>query len=233
MIAENLLSFREKLKAAAEQAGRKAEEIALVAVSKTMPNEKIIEAIDAGQMDFGENYAQELKKKHEEINRPARWHFIGQLQTNKVKYIFDKVYLVQSVDRRSLAKELDKRAAAAQSAVDILLQLYPYESDNRGGAGMEQIKKLLEECGDLTNIRIKGIMSVAPFGLDEDQSLHYFEKVKRMFENLSAHCPDNASMDILSMGMTADYIQAIRQGSNMVRIGSAIFGGRPHNANGG
>lgn len=226
MVAKNIDIVKGNIVQAAQAAGRNPAEIQLVAVSKTVPAERIEQAIQAGHNDFGENYAQEMRDKVQQIDTPVNWHFIGQLQSNKVKYIIDDVYLIQSVDRPSLAKEIQKRARQVGRTANVLLQVSLEAAQGRGGTGEDNARRLLEECAQLDALCVRGLMSVAPFGQTPDETEHYFEAVYRVYNRLRHDHPDNARMDILSMGMSGDYEQAVRQGSTMLRIGTAIFGGR-------
>lgn len=203
--------------------GRRPEEITLVAVSKFATLEQVRQAIACGQMDFGENRADKLLEKTAVVSDPVHWHFIGQLQTNKVKYIIDKVSMVQSLDRLSLAKELDKRAAQADRLLPVLLEVRLNDNPERGGVPPQEVESLLAQCAAFTHLRVQGLMCVAPLGCDAKTTEGCFERVRSLFEHLKTKCPENACMQVLSMGMSHDYVAAIRHGATMVRIGSAIF----------
>ena len=220
---EVLEAVRQSIEQAALGSGRRSEEITLVAVSKFATLEQVYQAIACGQMDFGENRADKLLEKTGVISDSVRWHFIGQLQTNKVKYIIDKVSMVQSLDRLSLAKELDKRAAKAGRVVPALLEVRLNDNPERGGVPPEEVEPLLEQCASFAHLRVQGLMCVAPLGCDAKTTEDCFERVRSLFEHLKTRCPDNASMQVLSMVMSHDYVAAIRHGATMVRIGSAIF----------
>ena len=227
-IRNNLDTVGKQIQDAAEACGRKAEEVLLVAVSKTRTPEEINTAIDAGATDIGENKVQEIMDKYDAI-KPVRWHMIGHLQTNKVKYIIDKVDMIHSVDSMKLAKEIDKRAAGIGKTMDILVQINPAEEESKFGVtvdGAEQlVKEILAEC---ENIRIKGLMSVAPIAEDPRDVKPYFDAVKAKYDELAKIDDPKLDFEYLSMGMSHDFPVAIEAGSNLVRVGSAIFGERDY-----
>ena len=227
-IRKNLDTVGKQIQDAAEACGRKAEEVLLVAVSKTRTPEEINTAIDAGATDIGENKVQEIMDKYDAI-KPVRWHMIGHLQTNKVKYIIDKVDMIHSVDSMKLAKEIDKRAAGIGKTMDILVQINPAEEESKFGVtvdGAEQlVKEILAEC---ENIRIKGLMSVAPIAEDPRDVKPYFDAVKAKYDELAKIDDPKLDFEYLSMGMSHDFPVAIEAGSNLVRVGSAIFGERDY-----
>ncbi|MCF0144277.1 MAG: YggS family pyridoxal phosphate-dependent enzyme [Firmicutes bacterium] len=227
-IRKNLDTVGKQIQDAAEACGRKAEEVLLVAVSKTRTPEEINTAIDAGATDIGENKVQEIMDKYDAI-KPVRWHMIGHLQTNKVKYIIDKVDMIHSVDSMKLAKEIDKRAAGIGKTMDILVQINPAEEESKFGVtvdGAEQlVKEILAEC---ENIRIKGLMSVAPIAEDPRDVKPYFDAVKAKYDELAEIDDPKLDFEYLSMGMSHDFPVAIEAGSNLVRVGSAIFGERDY-----
>lgn len=200
--------------------------VLLVAVTKTHSPEEINEAIDNGVTDIGENKVQEILDKYDKV-RPVRWHMIGHLQTNKVKYIIDKVVLIHSVDSLKLAKEINKRAAQHDKVMDILIQVNAAHEESKWGIDPSQtgdlIRQILDEC---PNVRIKGLMSVAPFADDPEDVRPYFAEVKKLFDEYSNIPAEMMDMQYLSMGMTHDYEAAIKEGANIVRVGTAIFGAR-------
>ncbi|MDO4176085.1 MAG: YggS family pyridoxal phosphate-dependent enzyme [Bacillota bacterium] len=227
-IKKNLETVKGKITEAAEGCGRKGSDVLLVAVSKTRTPEEINTAIDAGVTDIGENKVQEIMDKFDAV-KPVRWHMIGHLQTNKVKYIIDKVDIIHSVDSMKLAKEIDKRAAQHGKVMDILVQINPADEESKfgvttEGAG-ELVKEILENC---ENIRIKGLMSVAPIKEDPRDVKPYFDGVKAQFDELSKIEHPRLDFEFLSMGMSGDFPVAIEAGSNLVRVGSAIFGERDY-----
>ena len=227
-IKGNLVKVRDQIRSAADAAGRDSEEITLVAVSKTRDPEEINTAIDAGVTDIGENKVQEIMDKFDAI-KPVRWHLIGHLQTNKVKYIIDKVDMIHSVDSMKLAKEIDKRAAAHGITMDVLVQINPAQEESKFGVSIEGAGDLVREILDTCeNIRVRGLMSVAPIAEDPRDVKPYFDGVKAKYDELSAIDHPRADFKYLSMGMSHDFPVAIEAGSNMVRVGSAIFGERDY-----
>ena len=227
-IRSNLTKVHDRIRAAAEGAGRQEEDVLLVAVSKTRTPEEINIAIEAGVTDIGENKVQEIMDKYDAV-RPVKWHMIGHLQTNKVKYIIDKVDMIHSVDSLKLAKEIDKRAAAHGLTMDILVQINPADEDSKFGVSLGQTRELIEEIlAACEHIRIRGLMSVAPIAEDPEDVRVYFEEVRKQYDEYSRIEHPNLDFRYLSMGMSHDFEVAISAGSNLVRVGSAIFGARDY-----
>ena len=227
-IKSNLEAVGKRIEEAAEACGRNPDEVLLVAVSKTRTPEEINTAIDAGATDIGENKVQEIMDKFDAI-KPVRWHMIGHLQTNKVKYIIDKVDMIHSVDSMKLAQEIDKRAGQHGKVMDILVQINPAEEESKFGVTIDDAGALVREILDTCeNIRIRGLMSVAPIAEDPRDVKPYFDGVKAKYDELAQI--DNPRLDFedLSMGMSHDFPVAIEAGSNLVRVGSAIFGERDY-----
>lgn len=227
-IRKNLEAVEGRIEKAAEKCGRDADDILLVAVSKTRTPEEINIAIDAGATDIGENKVQEIMDKYDAV-KPVRWHMIGHLQTNKVKYIIDKVCMIHSVDSFKLAEEIDKRAAAKGLVMDILLQVNSAHEESKFGISTDEteelIKKILDECG---HVRIRGLMCIAPFAEDPEDIKIYFDEVKEQYDRFSKIEHERLDFKYLSMGMSHDFEVAIEAGSNLVRVGSAIFGERDY-----
>jgi len=201
--------------------------VTLVAVSKTKPVEDILELYTLGQRDFGENYVQELTEKYELTPKDIRWHFIGHLQSNKVKYIAPFASLIHSVDSKKLLAEIDKQAKKNNRVIDCLLQIHIAEEETKFGFNENELKELISS--DLTvyrNVQIKGLMGMASFTDDIQKVRNEFKFLKRLFDKYSSWSIVNYQFSILSMGMSADYEVAIEEGSNMVRIGSLLFGKR-------
>lgn len=206
----------------------------LVAVSKTKPVADILELYDLGQRDFGENYVQELKDKYEQLPKDIRWHFIGHLQSNKVKYIAPFVHLIHGVDSLSLLKEINKQAAKNNRVIDCLLQVYIAKEETKFGLDENELHELLRithntstsSVHELTSIRINGLMGMASFSDNMDLVRSEFRYLKSLFDKYSQSQTSNFKPQTLSMGMSADYKIAIKEGSNMVRIGSLLFGSR-------
>lgn len=199
-----------------------------MAVTKTVDVATIEEAIGLGITDIGENRVQELREKIEAIGEGVNYHLIGHLQTNKVKYIIDKVKLIHSLDRLSLVKELDKRARQRQLVIDTLVQVNVAEEESKFGLKVEEVLPFIEEVLKYENIRIRGLMTIAPYTDDEALLRKIFRSMYKLKEDISKRKYENLTMDYLSMGMTNDYKIAIEEGSNMIRVGSAIFGTRKY-----
>lgn len=229
MLKENYDAVAKKVKDACERAGRSADEVTIIAVSKTKPLSDIVELQQYGVMDFGENKVQELCAKYEEIEKPVRWHLIGHLQTNKAKYIVDKVELIHSVDSLKLAKQISKEALKKKVTVPILIQVNVAQEETKFGLETEEVMALISEAAKLPNIKIKGLMTIAPFVDDPEDNRQYFRMLKQLFVDIGAKNFDNVDMTILSMGMTNDYEVAVEEGATMVRVGTGIFGARNYN----
>jgi len=207
------------------------EDVKLLAVSKTKPLEALEEAYIAGMRDFGENKVQELVKKSENFHDDVRWHFIGQLQSNKVKYLVDNVYLIHSLASISLLNEIEKAFGKADKVANVLIQINIGREDSKSGILEENLYEFIELIEKCNHISVKGIMVIIPIG-NEDSNRAYFKKTKKIFEELKEKNYNNIHMNILSMGMTHDYMTAIEEGSNLVRIGTGIFGERNYNTGG-
>ncbi|OOB77605.1 MAG: YggS family pyridoxal phosphate enzyme [Epulopiscium sp. Nuni2H_MBin003] len=201
-------------------------DILLVAVSKTYPISAIEEAYKYGLTDFGENKVQELLEKIESTSLPINWHLIGHLQTNKVKYIIDKVKLIHSVDSIKLLAELERQAIKKNITVDVLLQINVAREESKYGFYVEEIEDALEYVQQLQKVNVKGLMTVAPFVKNAEENKDIFTRLYEIFIDISKQKRDNVNMDILSMGMSGDFAVAIKCGSNCIRVGSFIFGNR-------
>lgn len=204
------------------------EKCTLVAVSKTKPASDVMEASEAGHRDFGENKVQELTQKAEELPKDIRWHMIGHLQRNKVKYIADFVHLIHGVDSLKLLKEINKQGRKVDRVIDCLLQMHIAEEDTKFGLDRDELKEILhgEQLKEMTHVRVVGLMGMATYTEDQDQVRREFKSLKLLFDEIKNSDHTNVQMNILSMGMSGDYAIALEEGSNMVRIGSAIFGSR-------
>jgi hypothetical protein len=203
--------------------------VQLIAVSKTKPEEEIMEAYNAGQRVFGENMVQELVDKYEHLPKDIQWHLIGHLQSNKVKYIAPFISMIQSVDSMKLLQEIDKHAQKHNRVIDCLLQVYIADEETKYGLGFDEAIELLrsEQFADLKNVRIRGLMGIATNTESEKQIKEEFYELKTFFDGIKqSFFRKDDSFDTLSMGMSSDYKIAIEQGSNMVRLGSTIFGQR-------
>lgn len=206
--------------------------VSIVAVSKTKPNSMILEAYEAGQLDFGENYVQELTEKQVSLPKDIQWHFIGHLQSNKVKYIAPFVYLIHSVDSFKLLVEVDKQAKKNNRVIDCLLQIYIAEEETKFGFDKTECMNMIqsEEFKTLKNIRICGLMGMASNTDNEAQIEKEFETIKSIFDYIKQSGLLTSSFQYLSIGMSNDYQLAIQKGSNMIRVGSLIFGNRNYTA---
>ncbi len=225
-IAENLKTVQAQIHAAAVKAGRAPASVRLVAVSKTMPAAAVEEAAMCGQRLFGENYVQELAAKAGEVNEPVEWHFIGGLQSNKVKQIAGVVTLIHSVDRLSLAQEIDRQWGKLGRVCDILIQVNIACETTKCGTSTDELFTLVGEVAKLSYVRIQGLMTMPPFFDDPAGARPYFRELKRLADLIAAENIPNVSMQELSMGMSGDFAVAIEEGATLVRVGSAIFGGR-------
>ena len=225
MIKENLKVVRDNIKKAAEKSGRNPEDVTLVAVTKTHGADMINEAIDMGVTDIGENKVQEILEKYDYV-KPVRWHLIGHLQTNKVKYIIDKVYMIHSVDSIKLMDEIERQAAKHNLVMKILIQVNISGEETKFGIKPEEIEEFLKHAETLSHVKVYGLMTIAPKVDDGMSNRLHFDNIHKIYIDISAKKYDNISMKYLSMGMSGDYEAAIECGSNMVRVGSAIFGAR-------
>ncbi|MCR4651770.1 MAG: YggS family pyridoxal phosphate-dependent enzyme [Lachnospiraceae bacterium] len=198
----------------------------LIAVSKTKPVTDIEEAYDSGIRDFGENKVQEIMDKYPVLPKDIRWHMIGHLQTNKVKYIADKVYMIHSVESVKLATEISKRAVAAGRCIPVLIEVNVAEEESKFGLKPSEVSDFCKECSALPGIKVSGLMTVAPYTDDPEENRVYFKQLKQLSVDITNQNIDNISMDFLSMGMTGDYEIAIEEGASFIRVGTGIFGQR-------
>lgn len=226
---EKYLQIKDKVENALNASNRKIDDCTLIAVSKTKPVEMLKEVYDAGCRDFGENKVQELIDKYAKMPEDVKWHMIGHLQTNKVKYIVDKVYMIHSVDSVKLARQISKEAEKKQVNVPILLEVNLADEESKFGFQDSEIMGAVEEIAQLPGIQLKGLMTVPPFVEDGEDNRIYFAKLKQLSVDIMNKNMDNVCMDILSMGMTSDYEVAVTEGATYVRVGSAIFGDRIYN----
>ena len=229
MIAENLQTVEKKIRQACEKAGRDRSEVTLVAVSKTKPIPDLEEAYKEGIRIFGENKVQELTDKYEQMPEDIQWHMIGHLQRNKVKYIVGKVALIHSVDSYRLAEEISIQAKKHNTIVPILVEVNIAHEESKFGISEEDAILLVKEISELENIRIMGLMTIAPYVENPEDNRMYFRKIKELSVDINSKNIDNVSMEIISMGMTGDYEVAIEEGATMIRVGTGIFGARNYN----
>lgn len=228
---KNLEIIEENICNACKKAGRSRDEVTLIAVSKTKPVEDLQAVYDLNIRDFGENKVQELKDKIEVMPEDIKWHMIGHLQRNKVKYIIGKVELIHSVDSLRLAEEISKQAKKNNVNADILVEVNIGDEDSKFGTSTEDVIGLVKDIAKLDNISIKGLMCVAPYVVDSEENRPLFHKIKDLSVDIMEENIDNVSMSILSMGMSNDYQVAIEEGATMVRIGSNLFGKRDYSKN--
>ena len=227
-IRENLEQVRERIARAAQRVGRRPEEILLVAVSKTVPVERIREAIEAGVPALGENRVQEAKEKIQALGRTmVPWHLVGHLQTNKVKDALALFDLIHSVDRLSLAEELDRRARVAGKRVDVLVQINVAGEATKGGFRDDELRPTLEALAGLEGLRVRGLMAIPPEPQEPEESRPYFKTMRTLLETARGWRIPGLDLEALSMGMSADFEVAIEEGATIVRVGTAIFGPRP------
>lgn len=228
MISENMTLVQTIMKEACQKADRELAEVTLITVSKTKPVSMLMEAYHAGSRDFGENKVQELVEKYEVLPKDIKWHMIGHLQRNKVKYIVDKVTLIHSVDSLKLAQEISKEAQKKQVNVSILIEVNVAGEDSKFGVKPDETEELIRAIAAFPNIQIKGLMTIAPYVENAEENRQYFTQLKQLSVDISSKNIDNVSMNVLSMGMTGDYAVAIEEGATYVRVGTGIFGNRQY-----
>lgn len=226
MLIENYNEVHGRVKAACNKVSRNESDVTLIAVSKTKPASDIEELYNYGVRDFGENKVQELTLKYEILPKDIKWHLIGHLQTNKVKYIVDKVYLIHSVDSVKLAEQIEKEASKKDVIVNILVQVNVAGEDTKFGLDCDETIKNVETIARFPHIRIKGLMTIAPFVENGEQNRKYFNELKQLSVDIQKKNIDNVCMDMLSMGMSGDFETAIEEGATLVRVGTSIFGAR-------
>ena len=227
-LAKNYNAVKENIKKACEQAGRSQEEVTLLAVSKTKPVDMLMDVYHAGARDFGENKVQELVEKIPQLPSDIRWHLIGHLQRNKVKYIVDKVAMIHSVDSLRLAETIEKEAAKKAVIVPILIEVNVAQEESKFGLKPEEVLPLIEQIADFSHIRIKGLMTIAPYVDNAEENREIFRELKKLSVDIAAKNINNVTMSVLSMGMTGDYMVAVQEGATMVRVGTGIFGERDY-----
>ena len=226
MITQNLKQTQNNIAEAAKRSGRTSDDILLVAVSKTKPLSALQEAYNVGIRDFGENKVQELCDKYDQLPKDIRWHMIGHLQRNKVKYLIGKVTMIHSVDSLRLAEEISKESVKKDAQTDILLEINCAGEESKFGIRPKDTLALVRQIAVLPNVHIRGLMTVAPLTQTPEENRVYFQLMKKLSVDIAQESVDNVSMDVLSMGMTIDYQTAIEEGSTCVRVGTGIFGTR-------
>ena len=229
MLEKNLKSIQDKVKDACKRSGRHPEDVTLIAVSKTKPVSMLQEIYDLGIRQFGENKVQELTDKYEKLPKDISWHMIGHLQRNKVKYLIGKTTLIHSVDSLRLAEAIEAEAAKKNCLVDVLIEVNVAREESKFGISPEEVLPLVEQIARFRHIKIKGLMTIAPFVENPEENRIHFASLRKLSVDIAAKNIDNVSMRILSMGMTNDYEVAIEEGATMVRVGTGIFGERNYN----
>lgn len=231
-LEENLKKVEENIQKACQKAGRDRSEVTLIAVSKTKPVEMLQEVYDCGILDFGENKVQELKDKIPVLPQDIRWHMIGHLQTNKIKYIIGKTRLIHSVDSLHLAEAISNQAVKHQLTADILIEVNIAQEESKFGICREDTLELVRQAAVLPGIHICGLMTIAPYVEDPEDNRGYFRQIRQLSVDIGRENIDNVNMNMLSMGMTGDYMVAIEEGATMVRVGTGIFGERDYGKRG-
>lgn len=228
MIKENLAEVEARISGACRRAGRDRSEVTLISVSKTKPVEMLQEAYDAGSRDFGENKPQEIKEKYPQLPADIRWHMIGHLQRNKIKYIIDKVCMIHSVDSLRLAGAIDEEAKKHGIVMPVLIEVNVAEEESKFGVHLDEAESLIRQINKLSNIQVQGLMTIAPFTENAEDNRIYFRKLRNLYVDIKDKNIDNVNMCNLSMGMTGDYEVAVEEGATMVRVGTGIFGARSY-----
>ena len=228
MLTANYDAVKDNIEKACARSNRNPEDVTLIAVSKTKPVSMLEEIYNHGCRSFGENKVQELVDKYEVLPKDIKWHMIGHLQRNKVKYIVDKVFLIHSVDSVRLAEEISKEALKKNVEVDILIEVNVAEEETKFGTTTEDAIMLVSEIAKLPGIHIKGLMTIAPYVEDPEQNRQYFAQLKQLSVDIIKKNIDNVCMDVLSMGMSGDYEVAVEEGATYVRVGTGIFGERDY-----
>ena len=226
MVAENLAQVQKNIEESCGNVNRDPGEVTLIAVSKTKPVEMLREAYDAGARVFGENKVQEIVDKYDHMPSDVKWHMIGHLQRNKVKYIVDKVAMIHSVDSFRLAETIEKEAAKKNVTVPILIEVNVAQEVSKYGLKSEEVLPFIEEIADFSHIQIKGLMTIAPYVENAEENREIFRELKKLSVDIAAKNINNVTMSVLSMGMTGDYMVAVQEGATMVRVGTGIFGAR-------
>ncbi|WMC92772.1 YggS family pyridoxal phosphate-dependent enzyme [Kineothrix sp. MB12-C1] len=228
-IHDNLMIVEKKIQIACRKAERAPEEVQLIAVSKTMPVSVLLEAYECGCRHFGENKVQELVEKYEQMPKDIKWHMIGHLQRNKVKYIIDKVALIHSVDSLKLAEEISKEAVKKNVIAHILIEVNIAQEETKFGVAKDEAAALIESIAKLPSIKVEGLMTIAPYVENPEENRRYFAGLRQLSVDIMEKNNDNVNMNVLSMGMTGDYEVAVEEGATYARVGTGIFGSRHYN----
>ncbi|MCD7868527.1 MAG: YggS family pyridoxal phosphate-dependent enzyme [Clostridiales bacterium] len=232
MLTDNYTQVLKNIEAACRRAGRDPEEVTLIAVSKTKPVEMLQEVYNAGARVFGENKVQEIMDKYDQMPSDVRWHMIGHLQRNKVKYIVDRVAMIHSVDSVRLAQAIEQEAARKGVTVPVLVEVNVGEEESKFGLSVKEVLPFVEETSAYPHLRISGLMTIAPYVEDPEDNRAIFRTLKKLSVDIAGKNIDNVSMSVLSMGMTGDYQVAVEEGATMVRVGTGIFGARDYSQRG-
>lgn len=225
-IAENIKNVEKNIRSACLRAGRDPGDVTLIAVSKTKPLPALKEAYRYGCRHFGENKVQELVNKYEQLPKDIKWHMIGHLQRNKVKYIIDKAYLIHGVDSLKLAEEISKEAIKKNVTAHILVEVNIAGEESKFGISKEEAASLVERIAALPSVQVEGLMIIAPYVENPEKNRQYFVELKQLSVDIRKKNIDNVNMNVLSMGMTGDYTVAVEEGATYVRVGTGIFGER-------
>ncbi len=228
MLKENFEDVEQRIAEACARSGRSREEVTLIAVSKTKPEEMIREVYDLGHRDFGENKVQELTAKCQDLPEDIRWHLIGHLQTNKVKYIVGKTCLIHSVDSLKLAQTISREAMKQGCEVPVLIEVNVAGEESKFGVTPEETEPLIRQIAQLPGISVRGLMTIGPNVSNGEENRPVFRKLKELSVDIGSKNINNVTMNVLSMGMTGDYWVAIEEGATMVRVGTGIFGQRSY-----
>lgn len=229
MLKNQLEEVEKEIQKACGRSGRNRNEVTLIAVSKTKPIAMLQEAYDLGVRTFGENKVQELTEKYEALPKDIHWHMIGHLQTNKVKYIIDKVDLIHSVDSLKLAETIEKEAAKKNCIANILIEVNVAEEESKFGLQLDEVIPFIEKIATFSHVKVRGLMTIAPFVENAEENRSIFENLHKLSVDITEKNIDNVNVNILSMGMTNDYQVAIEEGATMIRVGTGIFGVRNYN----
>ena len=229
MIVESIKEIQNEIKEVCDKVGRDANEVTLIAVSKTKPYTDVKEALESGCVDYGENKVQELDQKYDLLPKNINWHMIGHLQRNKVKYLVGKAKMIHSVDSLRLANQIEKEYAKKDMTADILIEVNMAGEESKFGIKPEETEQLIREISQLEHVKVCGLMTIAPYTLNPEDNRIYFKKLRELSVDIDSKNIDNVTMSELSMGMSGDYKVAIEEGSTMIRVGTKIFGERNYN----
>lgn len=226
MVTQQFHEIEKRVLDACMRSGRRPEDVTLIAVSKTKPVKMLTQAYEAGARDFGENKVQEILEKEPQLPGNIRWHMIGHLQTNKVRQIVGRTCLIHSVDSVKLAQEIQKESVKKNLITDVLLEVNVAEEESKFGFRLEETEDALKQISQLSNVRVCGLMTIAPFVSNAEENRQVFRKLNEFYVDMKSKNIDNVNMNVLSMGMTGDFEVAIEEGATMVRVGTGIFGAR-------